>query len=82
MKDSDLYMTAALCSFVTACIAGLATLTGPHWMTGSLVVALFALLFTATFRLGLAARQPSRPRMTTREINLARLQRLSPAGAH
>lgn len=81
MKDTDLYMTAALVSFVSAVSTGLFTLGGPHWESGSLVVILFALAFVLTFRAGLGSRQP-RPRpMSTREINLARLRRLEPAGA-
>ena len=79
MNDTDLYMTAALSSFVSACISGLATLSGPHWESGAWMVALLVLMFVATFRLGLSSRYPRPRKLSTMEINLTRLRRLAPA---
>lgn len=81
MRDTDFYMTAALVSFVSAAIAGLATLAGPHWQTGSLIVGLFALIFVLTFRAGLVSASPRPRMMDTMEINLTRLRKLEPGGA-
>lgn len=74
MKETDLYMTAALFSFVSACIAAMATLTGPHWLTGAIAVGLFSFMFVFTFRLGIAADRPRPRKLSTMEINLARFQ--------